>query len=60
MTNNEEKAKIMIHNQKLEYTEEVIYPVQKITIINRTKKEVEKRISIAWNKFWPLKLILKG
>jgi len=60
MTNSEEKTEIMIDNQKLEYVEEIIYLGQKITIKNRTKKEIDRRITIAWNKFWSLKHILKG
>jgi len=27
---------------------------------HRTEKEIERRISIVWNKFWALKHILKG
>ena len=50
LTNSSEKQEIEIENQKIDYVEEVIYLGLKIAIKNRTQKEVDRRITIAWKK----------
>ena len=39
---------------------EIKYLGQNISLENRTSKEIERRTTIWWKKFWSLKHILKG
>ncbi len=51
---------INIDNSKIEIVDEVVYLGQLISLKNKTEKEVNRRISLAWKKYWSLKHILKG
>ena len=59
MTNNISKPELKIDNINIEYVDEIVYLGQKIALEEGGKKEVERRITLAWNKFWILKHILK-
>ncbi|KAJ4450452.1 hypothetical protein ANN_01877 [Periplaneta americana] len=63
---NPEKTKLMINTsedrihlngQPLEYVEDYTYLGQNLSSSN-SKKEIKRRISMAWKKFWSLKFIL--
>ena len=45
---------------KIQNVTEAIYLGQLISYEEKTKKEVNRRVSIAWAKFWGLKHIFKG
>ena len=55
----EKHIDIEIDGQKIEVSE-VEYLGQLLDFENATTKEVNKRITLAWKKFWSLKIILKG
>ena len=40
--------------------DEIVYLGQLISLKNRTEKELNRRISLGWGKFWQLKEIFKG
>ena len=51
---------IVIENIPLEGKDEVIYLGQLIAWDKRNEKEINRRIILAWKKFWSLKFIFKG
>ena len=51
---------LKVANSELENRKEVIYLGQVISLENKTEKEVNHRIALAWRKFWSLKHILKN
>ncbi len=57
---NEQNIDIEIKGNKIEVVENVIYLGQLISYQNKTTKEVNRRITLTWNKFWSLKGILKN
>lgn len=57
MTNSTEDI-IKLDNQELEYVNEYTYLGQTMSFNNATRKEIQRRISAAWSKFWGLKFIL--
>ncbi len=50
---------IKIMNEEIENVEEVIYLGQLI-LQDSTKKEIDRRVTLTWNKYWSLKKIFKG
>lgn len=60
MSKENEDLEININGKKIENVKEMIYLGQNITMENKTSVEIERRISIAWKKFWSLKFIFKG
>ena len=59
MSSNHE-LQIKIDNKNIENTNEIIYLGQTISLENRTAKEINRKIALAWKKFWQLKDIMKG
>ena len=57
---NNEEIEIMIDGKKIVKVDEVVYLGQNISMGNRTADEVERRIALAWKKFWLLKSVFKG
>jgi len=66
---NFEKTKILskdiehavhLEGTELEKVGEVIYLGQLISIRNEKWKEVDRRVGVAWKKYWSLKAIFKG
>ena len=57
MTNHEELP-ILIENNQIEYVSEYIYLGQLISFDNRSDKEISRRITLTWKKFWSLAFIL--
>ena len=64
---NTNKTKIMTNSVTLpttidktviEYTDEYIYLGQIVSFKDKINKEIDRRISLAWKKFWGLKFIL--
>lgn len=54
------QIEVLIENQPIENIKETIYLGQTISLENRMSKEIDRRISLGWKKFWQLKDILKG
>ena len=57
MTNHKERE-VVINGVKMSYVNKYIYLGQTVTFHNRADEEVEKRTTMAWNKFWSLSFIL--
>ena len=57
MTNSTEDT-IKVNNTELQYVNEYTYLGQTVSFHKATCKEVQRRISAAWSKFWGLKFIL--
>ncbi|KAJ4440667.1 hypothetical protein ANN_08814 [Periplaneta americana] len=64
---NPEKTKLMsnasedpihLNGQPLEYVEDYTYLGQNLSFSSNSEKEIKRRISMAWKKFWSLKFIL--
>lgn len=49
----------MIYEQLLETVTKTIYLGQLITFGKKTEKEINRRITLAWKKYWTLKHIFK-
>ena len=60
ITNSEDNDPIMVEGQNVEFVKEYIYLGQSVSFENHTEKEVQKRIAIAWKKYWGLKEIMKN
>lgn len=50
-------SKIMAENRELETISEIVYLGQLIALENKTDKEMNRRITLAWKKCWSLKNI---
>ena len=59
LTKNTE-TEIRIDNAAIEKVTEITYLGQTIAFENGTEKEVNKRITLTWKKFWSLKYIFKA
>ena len=59
LSKHSEKS-VKIKGREIEKVEEVVYLGQLLSINNEKGKEVERRINIAWQKYWSLKTIFKG
>ena len=59
LTNGEPKD-IIVANEKIEYVREYVYLGQLVSFENNTGKEVQRRITLAWKKYWSLKEIMKN
>ncbi|KAJ4437195.1 hypothetical protein ANN_17330 [Periplaneta americana] len=57
MTNTSED-RIHLNGQPLEYVEDYTYLGQNLSFSSNSEKEIKRRISMAWKKFWSLKFIL--
>ncbi|KAL1446466.1 hypothetical protein WDU94_013973 [Cyamophila willieti] len=57
---NSEKAKIMLGQEELKYEDTYIYLGHTISMKTHLDEEINRRINLAWGKFWSLKKILKG
>ena len=55
---NHIKHPILIGNHQIEYVSEYIYLGQTISFTNRSDKEINRRITLTWKKFWSLAFIL--
>lgn len=51
---------VSVENQIIENTNEIVYLGQIIFFESRMNKEVDRRISLGWKKFWQIKDIFKG
>jgi len=57
---NSTQGTVKLGNQEIQIVDEYVYLGQLISMQNQTQKEINRRISITWKKFWTLKHILKG
>jgi hypothetical protein len=57
MTNSME-IPIIVDGTPIQYCKEYNYPGQTISLTGKREKELQRRISLAWGKFWSLKFIL--
>ncbi|XP_063538127.1 uncharacterized protein LOC134747432 [Cydia strobilella] len=69
LTMNKSKTKILtnrkpeditIENEKIEYVKEYIYLGQIVSFEDSTEKEIQRRISTSWKKYWGHKEIMKN
>lgn len=61
MTNNIEKKIISVDDKILNYTEDYIYLGKQMSFKKtRNYQEIERRIQLAWKKYWSLKEIFKS
>jgi hypothetical protein len=51
---------IAVDGETIEYVSEYIYLGQSISFTDQTEKEINRRIAIAWKKYWSLKEIMKN
>ncbi|KAJ4437180.1 hypothetical protein ANN_17315 [Periplaneta americana] len=58
LTTNASEDRIHLNGQPLEYVEDYIYLGQNLSFSRNSEKEIKRRISMAWKKFWSLKFIL--
>lgn len=59
MTNNT-RTPILLDSNQIEYVDEYTYLGQIIAPANQMQKEINTRISKAWQRFWSLKEVLKN
>lgn len=57
---NGEPHKVTVDGKQVEYVEEYIYLGQLVSFRDCTVKEIQRRIALAWKKFWSLKEIMKN
>jgi hypothetical protein len=57
---NHLKQEIKINNNIIEYVDEYIYLGQIISPQQQTQKEIKRRISVSWKKYWAMKEIMKN
>lgn len=55
-----EKDELCLGNEKLNWVEETVYLGQLISFEGRQRQEKNRRIKIAWSKFWSYKYIFKS
>ena len=60
LSKGNDKTKIMIDKKEVEEVNKIIYLGQNVEMEERTTEEIERRITLAWKKFWYLKHIMKG
>lgn len=60
LSNSITKPHININGETIDYKEDHIYLGQLFSFKNRQEKELNRRINIAWKKYWSLKHIFKG
>lgn len=60
LKNTENPSKILLENKEQETVSETIYQGQLISTENKHAKEIVRRITLAWKKYWSLKHIFKG
>lgn len=51
---------IKVNEDQIEYVDEYIYLGQVISVKNQLVKEIQRRISITWKRYWSLKEIMKS
>lgn len=59
MTNSTQEI-ITINNNTLTYVDDYVYLGQVISFNDSSNKEILRRISLGWKKYWSLKFIMKG
>lgn len=59
LTNEKIPNSVRIENNTIEIVEQTIYLGQLISLENNTRKEIQRRIVLAWNKYWSLKKFSK-
>lgn len=57
---NSTKTPIKLYDSEIEYVAEYIYLGQLISFKNHMEKEIQRRITSTWKKFWSLKTVMKS
>ncbi|XP_050684522.1 uncharacterized protein LOC126979321 [Leptidea sinapis] len=57
---NSDKIIITVNNEPIEYVEEYIYLGQVIATKESTEKEINRRVTNTWKKYWSLKEVMKN
>lgn len=60
ITKTTNSSKNFLKNKELETIPEMVYLGQQISMENRNEKEVVRRLTLVWKKYWALKHIFKG
>lgn len=56
----QQKHKLVLHEEVMHYIDEYIYLNQLIFFKNRQDKEIKRRIHNAWKSYWSMKAFLIG
>ncbi|KAJ8726613.1 hypothetical protein PYW07_001311 [Mythimna separata] len=57
---NGEYQDVIIENAKIEFVDDYVYLGQLVSFENCIEKEINRRIALAWRKYWGLKEIMKS
>ncbi|CAH2236574.1 jg15333 [Pararge aegeria aegeria] len=60
ITNGDKQRKIIVENEEIEFVNEYIYLGQLTSFEDRMGKELQRRIALAWKKYWSLKEVMKN
>lgn len=60
MSTESSSTKISIDGREIESVKEIPYLGQLIAFENKMEKEINRRIGLAWKKYWTLRHIFKG
>lgn len=59
MTNSTNSEILLISSTPLEYVQDFIYLGQLVSFINREEKEIQGRVTKAWNQYWSINSLFK-
>lgn len=57
---NGETRDVIIEGERIEYVKDFVYLGQLVSFENPTEKDIQRRIALAWKKYWGLKEIMKN
>ncbi len=60
ISSNFQDDHLIVNGKKIQRVNEAVYLGQVTSLEGRTEKEVNRRLTLSWNKFWKLKHIFKG
>lgn len=60
LTNGEKVHDVTIEGGVIEYVKDYVYLGQLVSFENCTEKDIQRRIALAWKKYWGLKEIMKN
>lgn len=60
MTNSSQTDKIKVNNEQIEYVQEYVYLGQLISTEGCMEKEIERRVTNTWKRYWSLSEVMKN
>lgn len=60
LTNTREETSIQLGEEEIEKTDEMVYLGQSVSMEGKMDKEINRRVTQTWNKYWSLKYLFKG